>query len=63
MIDTHDHWASDVLFGATLGWVIGHSVAGNHKDPEIAGFKVMPYIPQDPQGQESGFGIALAKRF
>jgi hypothetical protein len=30
MMDEGDHWASDVLFGATLGWVIGHTVARRH---------------------------------
>ena len=43
MMDTGDHWASDVVFGATLGWVVGHSIAGKHKQMEIAGFKVIPY--------------------
>jgi membrane-associated phospholipid phosphatase len=28
MMDEGDHWASDVLFGAVLGWVVGHTVAG-----------------------------------
>jgi hypothetical protein len=60
MIDTGDHWASDVVFGATLGWVVGHTVAGKHKDPEIAGFKILLYLPA---GQESAFGIGLVKRF
>ena len=30
MMDDGDHWASDVLFGATLGWVVGHGVARRH---------------------------------
>jgi len=43
MMDQADHWASDVVFGATLGWVVGHTIAGKHKELEIAGFKVVPY--------------------
>ena len=49
MTDQGDHWASDVVFGAALGWVIGHSVAGK-KELQFAGFKVLPYAisPQGP---------------
>lgn len=46
MMDTGDHWGSDVVFGATLGWVVGHSIAGKHKKAEqleVAGFKILPY--------------------
>ncbi len=45
MMDSGDHWASDVVFGATLGWVVGHTIA-RHKVPEIAGFQVLPYTTQ-----------------
>ena len=60
MMDTGDHWASDVVFGATLGWVVGHTVAGKHKKLEIAGFEVLPYT-----GGTYGpaAGISLVKRF
>ncbi len=61
MIDAGDHWASDVVFGAALGWVVGHSIAGRHKELEIAGFKVLPHI--GGYGDESGFGVTLIKRF
>jgi len=60
MMDTGDHWASDVVFGATLGWVVGHTVAGKHKKLEIAGFEVVPSIA-GPDG--SGTGLRLVKRF
>lgn len=60
MIDTDDHWASDVVFGATLGWVIGHTVAGRHKELEVAGFQLVPTIPIT---EEPTFGIGLLKRF
>jgi len=60
MMDTGDHWASDVVFGATLGWVVGHTVAGKHKKLEIAGFQVVPSIG-GPDG--SGVGVSLVKQF
>ena len=60
MMDTGDHWGSDVVFGATLGWVVGHTVAGKHKKLEIAGFKVVPYMPIT---EESAIGIGLVKKF
>jgi hypothetical protein len=63
MMDTGDHWASDVVFGATLGWVVGHTIAGKHKKLEkleVAGFKILPYAsPQDG----TVIGISLMKRF
>ena len=60
MMDDGDHWASDVLFGATLGWVVGHSVARRHAHLEIAGFEVLPYCgrPETP-----ALGISLARKF
>lgn len=60
MMDTGDHWASDVLFGATLGWVVGHTVADRHKQLEVAGFEVLPYA-----GNSNGVvvGVTLVKRF
>lgn len=60
MMDSGDHWASDVLFGGTLGFIVGHSVAARHKQIEIAGFKIEPMI--DFGGRPST-GIALVKRF
>jgi len=60
MMDTGDHWASDVVFGATLGWVVGHTIAGKHKDLELAGFKVLPCMASN-----SGpvMGVNLVKQF
>lgn len=60
MMDQGDHWASDVVFGATLGWVVGHTVARNQKAPEIAGFDVLPYYGNR---EESAVGIALFRQF
>lgn len=60
MMDTGDHWASDVVFGATLGYVVGHTVAGKHKELEIAGFKVLPYTGYT---KGTAIGISLVKQF
>lgn len=60
MMDEGDHWASDVLFGATLGWVVGHSVARRHGNPEIAGFEVLPYTGSR---ETPAVGISLSRRF
>ena len=62
MVDTGDHWASDCIFGATLGWVVGHSVAGKYKQLEIAGFDVLPYtVPT--VNDKTAMGISLVKQF
>ncbi len=60
MMDQDDHWASDVVFGAVLGWVVGHTVARNHEGPEIAGFDVLPYYGTR---EEPAMGINLLRRF
>ena len=60
MMDTGDHWGSDVVFGATLGWVVGHAVASRDKKLEVAGFEIVPYIPIT---EEPAVGIGLLKRF
>ena len=60
MMDTGDHWASDVVFGATLGWIVGHTVAGRHKKLEIAGFDVVPYVGST---EESTVGVGFLKQF
>ncbi len=60
MMDTGDHWASDVVFGATLGWVVGHTIAGKHKELELAGFKVLPYMASN---NGPVMGVNLVKQF
>ncbi len=60
MMDQKDHWGSDVVFGATLGWVVGHTVAGKHKQLEVAGFKVMPYLISS---RGAITGVTLFKQF
>lgn len=62
MMDTGDHWASDCVFGATLGWVVGHSVAGKHKQLEVAGFDILPYTATTENGN-TAMGISLLKQF
>ncbi|MBN2456267.1 MAG: hypothetical protein JXB29_07015 [Sedimentisphaerales bacterium] len=60
MMDTGDHWGSDVVFGATLGWVVGHTVADRHKKLEIAGFEIVPYIT----GKDAmATGVSFVKQF
>ena len=60
MMDEGDHWASDVLFGATLGWVVGHTVARRHGDPGNRGLRSAPLLrpPETP-----AVGISLAREF
>ena len=50
---TGEHWASDVIFGAALGYVVGHTVAGNHV--QVFGMDVIPYT--DPYLGTSGFAL------
>lgn len=60
MMDSGDHWASDVLFGGVLGYVVGHAVAGENKKLELAGFEILPLIAPH---RGSATGIMLAKEF
>jgi hypothetical protein len=60
MMDTDDHWGSDIIFGATLGWIVGHTVASRDRELEIAGFEVVPFIPMT---EKPTLGIGLLKRF
>ena len=57
MMDSGHHWASDVLFGAVLGYVVGHSIAGEHKKLEVAGFGVLPYT------SVTGAGVSFVRQF
>jgi hypothetical protein len=60
MMDSGDHWASDVLFGMVLGHIVGHQVAGEHKKFELAGFKLVPYLDSY---QQANLGVSLVKKF
>ena len=60
MMDSGDHWASDVLFGGVLGYIVGHTIAGEYK-LDLAGFKVKPLVSTLHEGPSAG--IVLAKEF
>ena len=61
MMDSGDHWASDVLFGGVLGYVVGHAVAGENKKLELAGFQILPLVAPERNGTTAG--VTLAKQF
>ena len=54
-LDDREHYFSDVVMGAVLGTVVGHSVASG-RDPEFFGWKLLPYA--SPEG---GAGVAFMK--
>jgi len=55
-LDDREHDLSDLVFGAALGLVIGHSVAHGEL-PEVAGFQILPF-----GGRDAG-GLMLMKRW
>jgi PAP2 superfamily protein len=57
-METGEHWASDVVFGAAIGFTVGKTVAGKYK-PQLFGMDVSPYM--EPLSQSTGIG--LSKRF
>jgi len=61
MMDAGSHWGSDVVFGATLGWIVGHSIAKAHKELEVSRFVVLPYV--GGYADESRVGFNLVKEF
>ena len=61
MMDSGDHWASDVLFGAVLGYVVGHYIGGKYAELELGGFEVVPYT--GTVHDENVLGISLVKNF
>jgi hypothetical protein len=63
MLDSGDHWTSDVVFGAAIGWVVGHTFGAKQKQIEIAGFKVLPYTAYAPGNSGTVVGVNLVKRF
>jgi membrane-associated phospholipid phosphatase len=54
-IEDNEHYLADVVMGAVIGTVIGHSVASG-RDPEFFGWKLLPYA--DPNGSA---GVAFMK--
>jgi len=63
MMETGDHWASDVVFGAVLGYVTGHTIAGEKKEMKVGSFKVLPYMSPELTDNFSGVGVSLACRY
>lgn len=57
-MDDGEHHFSDIVFGAALGYVVGHTVAKKHR-PQIFGGDIVPYA--DPVSGSSG--IAWVKSF
>ncbi len=57
-LDDGEHWISDVVFGAALGLVVGHTVASG-RPPELLGGQLAPYV--NPENGISG--IAWVKSF
>ena len=48
-LDDREHDLSDLVFGAALGYVVGHSVVKGEL-PEIGGFTVLPYADRNAGG-------------
>ena len=48
-LQDREHDLSDLVFGATLGWVVGHSVARGEL-PQVAGFQILPYADRGAGG-------------
>jgi membrane-associated phospholipid phosphatase len=61
MMDSGDHWASDVLFGGVLGYIVGHAIAGENKQLQVGGFRIQPLV--SATRDKPAAGIALAKEF
>jgi PAP2 superfamily protein len=56
-METGEHWASDVIFGAVIGYTVGKTVASKDR-PKIFGMDLAPYV------SESGAkGVVLVKAF
>lgn len=51
------HWASDVVFGAAIGYFVAKTVVGYHKSSGSASVKILPTFNQD------GFGLTAQYRF
>lgn len=61
MMESGDHWASDVLFGGVLGYVVGHTIAGKNKEFAIGDFKLQPMTTRLHDSPVAG--VAFEKRF
>jgi hypothetical protein len=57
-IDNREHWTSDVIFGAAIGYTIGKTVADRCR-PQLFGFDLVPYVnPMDDSA-----GVAMMRSF
>jgi hypothetical protein len=63
MMESGDHWPSDVLFGAVWGYLVGHHVAGKDKKAQVGGFEIIPFANVDSFSDENVTGLSLVKRF
>jgi membrane-associated phospholipid phosphatase len=61
MMDSGDHWASDVLFGGVLGYIVGHHIAGKHQELDLAGFKMAPLASSLSSKEVAG--LSFVKNF
>ncbi len=62
MMESGDHWLSDVIFGATLGYIVGHHVAGKDKKLQVAGFEVTPYM-DILENDNTVMGVSFSRNF
>lgn len=59
-IHLNEHFASDVLAGAVLGFVVGKALSWRHHHPDILrGWNILPFVP-DARG---GLGLTVDFRF
>jgi membrane-associated phospholipid phosphatase len=64
MMETGDHWGSDVVFGAVLGYITGHSIAGGKKPQlQVAGFDLLPFFQPCLSDDYAGFGLTFTKAY
>jgi capsule assembly protein Wzi/PAP2 superfamily protein len=51
-VNAHEHFASDVLIGAGLGWYFAHEVYRAHHDPELGGEGWGDYFDSDHEPRQ-----------
>lgn len=59
-IQLNEHFASDVLAGAALGFFVGKALSWRHKNPDfLHGMNIVPFVPT----ASSGLGLTVQGRF
>lgn len=59
-IHVNEHFASDVLAGAALGFVVGKVLSWRHLHPDsLRGWSVLPFVPE----ARGGVGLSVEYRF